>query len=466
MSKLKELRAKRREAAARMTDLADRIGKERRDFSADERASWDAANADYDRLGREVKTEEARAEQDRRAGDRDVGLDDFDGRRGGRGARRENVQHTEEQRSLAFRAWCRKQYGRPLTAAQRSACKALRFDPRSPELRIGLIDDRRIKNIQADLFGATPDRRSAVIAREMRANLSAQLGPSGGYLTAPGSLSSAFELNLLAFGGVRAIADIMTTESGEPFFWPTVDDTANTGALLGEGGSIGSGVNPTLGRKMWSAYKWTSTPVLIPSELLDDDQYDIAGQVGGMLGTRIARGQAPYLATGTGGSQPEGIITGAALGVTAASASAIVFDELVRLEHSVDLAYRSAPGVGWLMHDLVRSYIRRIKDGNGRPMWVSGEFYQSGMADGAQEKLLNYPVNICQEMDSTVATTKKTVLFGELPKYKIRRVRDVRMYRLVERYRDQDLDGFVAFERLDGKLLQAGTNPVKYLQQA
>jgi HK97 family phage major capsid protein len=64
------------------------------------------------------------------------------------------------------------------------------------------------------------------------------------------------------------------------------------------------------------------------------------------------------------------------------------------------------------------------------------------------------------------ATATKSLLFGVLPRYKVRRVRDVRMYRLTERYRDTDQDGFVAFMRLDGKLLNAGTCPVKHLLQA
>jgi hypothetical protein len=66
-------------------------------------------------------------------------------------------------------------------------------------------------------------------------------------------------------------------------------------------------------------------------------------------------------------------------------------------------------------------------------------------------------------MDSTVASGKKSLLFGQLSRYKIRSVGEMRMYRLEERYRDTDQDGFVAFIREDGNLLTAGTAPVKYL---
>jgi HK97 family phage major capsid protein len=185
-----------------------------------------------------------------------------------------------------------------------------------------------------------------------------------------------------------------------------------------------------------------------------------------MLGVRLGRGTAPYYATGTGSGQPEGLVTGATLGVTTASATAITFDELVQLQHKIDPAYRSQPGCGWLMHDLIMSYIRRIKDSSNRPLWTNGEFYASGIREGVPDKFLGWPVNVCQELDSAVTTTKKTVFGGLLSKYKVRTVDDVRMYRLVERYRDYDQDGFIAFLREDGKLLDAGTAPVQYIQQA
>ena len=58
------------------------------------------------------------------------------------------------------------------------------------------------------------------------------------------------------------------------------------------------------------------------------------------------------------------------------------------------------------------------------------------------------------------------IVFGDLSKYKIRTVNQMRFYRLEERYRDKDQDGFIAFCREDGGLLNAGTDPVKRLTMA
>ena len=71
-----------------------------------------------------------------------------------------------------------------------------------------------------------------------------------------------------------------------------------------------------------------------------------------------------------------------------------------------------------------------------------------------------------QNMQSSVATATKTVLFGHFPSYKIREVRQGRFRRLVERYAEYDQEAFVFVRRSDSDLLNAGTNPVKHLLQA
>lgn len=460
-----EMREERRRAVVRIRELSDRINAERRDFRADEQADWDRVNADHDRLTRAVQAAEAadaaERESRRHVGDRDVGREDYDARNNPASHRRANVQHTEEQRGHAFAAWCRWQMGMGLTREQEEACRELRVNPGASQLRLAMWDDRRRAEYKSRLRGTHPSARGDLAAREVRANMSGQIGPSGGYLVPPATLTSSFEVNLLAFGGVRQVATEMTTTSGEPLLWPTADDTTNTGVQLGENAqAFSTGVNPTFGLKRWDAYKFSSTPILVPHELLEDSAFDLPSYIGEMLGIRLGRITATKYATGSGASTPEGIVTGTSAGKTTASATAIKPDEILDLIHSIDPAYRSMPGVGFLIHDLVVAYLRKLKDGEGRYIWTPG------MQDGVADRLFNYPVQICQELDSTVSTGKKTMLFGAMPYYKIRRVNDVRMYRLEERYRDLDQDGFVAFIREDGKLLSSGTAPVKHLLQA
>lgn len=77
---------------------------------------------------------------------------------------------------------------------------------------------------------------------------------------------------------------------------------------------------------------------------------------------------------------------------------------------------------------------------------------------------MGYPYYVNMDM-ATIAASAKTVLFGQLKKYKIRRVMGMRVLRLVERFADYGQIALIGFARYDGNLLDAGTHPVKYLVQ-
>jgi HK97 family phage major capsid protein len=194
---------------------------------------------------------------------------------------------------------------------------------------------------------------------------------------------------------------------------------------------------------------------------LEDNAVDLANEIGGLLGERIGRTQETYLTTGTGSSQPGGVVTGSTLGVTAASAAAIAADELISLLHSVDPAYRRDPSCGFMMHDNIAAAVRKLKDSQNRYLWD-----MDALKNGQPAMLLGKPVTINQSMQSSIATGTKTVLFGAYKKFKIRDVKAIRIRRLTERYADADQEGFIAFMRTDAKLLNAGTNPIKHLIQA
>ena len=69
-------------------------------------------------------------------------------------------------------------------------------------------------------------------------------------------------------------------------------------------------------------------------------------------------------------------------------------------------------------------------------------------------------------MQATIATGTKTILAGDFSRYKIRDVNQIRFRQLVERYAELDQAGFLALMRTDARLMNAGTNPIKYLIQA
>lgn len=454
----KELREKRAPLAVRIREMADKINAESRDFTAEEKPAWESVNNEYNTLTRQIeladRVEAVEADQQRAAGDRTIGREDRTPDRD-RNAGRDGAEAiTDEHRSLALQAWFRSQSRKSLSDEQTGACRRLGFNPNVSELDIRLLPTRDYRQLQ-DTF---VNRRSELDRLELR-TLGTVSGPSGGYLIPPQTLIRRLEVNMLAFGGVRQVAETISTTSGEPLEWPTADDTSNTGAQLAESTTIGSSVDPSFAKVIWNAYKFSSKPILVPYELLEDSAFDLPGLIGDMLGERLGRITNTKFTTGTGATTPKGIVTCSTAGKTTASATAVTADELMDLVHSIDPAYRST-GCGWMMHDSILLAVRKLKDGNGQYLW------SEGLRGGYPDTLLSYPITVNQDMQSSLATATKTFLFGQLNKYKIRRVNGLRLYRLQERYRDTDQDAFIAFVREDGNMLTAGTQPIKHMLQA
>ena len=162
-----------------------------------------------------------------------------------------------------------------------------------------------------------------------------------------------------------------------------------------------------------------------------------------------------HFTAGDGVSKPSGVMTEATLGVTAASATEFTADELIDLEHSVDRAYRRNARL--MMNDDALRVVKKLKDGAGRYLWLASP------ADGEPDTILGHAYTINQDVPA-IAPSAKSILFGDFSKYYIRRITGARVLRLVERYADYNQIAFVAFQRWDGALIDAGTHPVKYLQ--
>ena len=258
------------------------------------------------------------------------------------------------------------------------------------------------------------------------------------------------------------VATIIDTDNGRPVPIPTDNDTGNEGIELAENTQTGTQDVP-FGMMTLNAYTYTSKLVLVSNQLLEDSAFDISSFLAKTLGTRIARILNQRFTTGDGAAKATGVLTAATLGYTAGGStssgetSSILSDDLIEMEHSVDPSYR--PGARWMMGDGALKTIKKLKDAVGRPLWLRG------LAEEEPDTLLGYPITVNQDMPQP-APSAKTVLFGNFKNYYIRRVSGARVLRLTERYADYNQVGFVAFQRWDGNLIDAGTHPIKYLQEA
>ena len=281
---------------------------------------------------------------------------------------------------------------------------------------------------------------------------------AGGF-SVPKDFRRELETALKSFGGIRASrATILNTTGGGQLELPTSNDTSNKGALLAEN-TADAEQDITFGQLLLDAYKYTSRIIRVSVELMQDSAFNMDAFIAGRFAERLARITNEHFTTGDGTGKPNGVVTAATLGKTGAGGqvTSVTYNDLVDLKHSVDQAYRQ--NAEWMMNDLTVAAATKLVDGDSRPLWAAG------LVAGAPDTILGHTYVVNNDM-AVMAANAKSILFGDFSKYIIRDVLDVTMARLVERYAEFHQVGFIANGRWDGDLLDAGTNPIKYYQNA
>lgn len=430
----------------------------------DEEKRWKEANVQYDALTKRMESlrnheametefrqkEEAQNQNHRDAqGRHGRGGDINDPNNGQR-------QVTSETRALAFQGWLMRQMEGDISDRQRDAMETVGRAAQRSTQRFRMMQTSEYRSMAQLARTMHPSERQARLNAhfEQRA-LSHSTGGLGAELIPEGFVRQ-IEINMLDFSGVMQAADMLRTMSGNPIPWPTGNDTQNKGRLIGENTKVGNTRNPNFKPILFGAYKFTSDAILVPYELLEDEYIapELPTILADMLAERLGRIKEQFYTNGTGVDQPEGVVTASTLGLTTASATAVSADEILQIQHRVDPAYRS--GAAYMMHDSIIEAVRLIKDNEGNFLW------QSGLRDGRPDMLAGRMLYLNQEMSDTIATGNKIMLFGDFKKFKCREVNNMRLYRLEERYRDDDQDGLVAFCRGDSRLINAGTPPIAH----
>lgn len=290
-------------------------------------------------------------------------------------------------------------------------------------------------------------RQGYIDGKEFRAQ-GVATGAAGGYFVPIGFRNKIVEA-LKAFGAVREVAEVITTETGNQLPWPTNDDTANVGAILAENTAV-TEQDVILGQATLDAYTYTSKLVRVSLQLLQDSAFDVETWLARKLGERIGRATNAHFTTGTGTAQPDGIVTGSTIGKTgvAGQTLTVIYNDLVDLVHSVDPAYRNERST-FMAHDLSLAIVRKLRDdsggaGLGRPLW------EPSVQIGQPSTLMGYPIVANNDMP-VMAANAKSILFGDFfTAYVVREVLGIQMLRLEERYADFLQVGFLSFMRTDG----------------
>jgi len=240
---------------------------------------------------------------------------------------------------------------------------------------------------------------------------------------------------------IRSLAKVITTQHERKIPVATGHSTAQWTAE----NAAYTESNPTFGQKQIDAFKLTDL-CRVSVELLQDAAFDIEDYLMKEFARAFGIAEEEAFCVGTGSNQPTGIFTanGGTVGVTAAANNAIAADELISLVYALKSPYRR--NAKFLMNDATISAIRKLKDGNGVYLW------QPSLQAGEPDKLLGYDLYTSPYVP-TMASSAYTVAFGDFKNYWIGDRAGRTVQRLNELYATNGQIGYVATERVDGKVI-------------
>ena len=397
---IKELKEERAALAAKMSQMLD-VAEEReaKGFTPEERAQYDGLKREYEALDERIallEEDEARAAASAR---RISGND-------GKTPAERAAQHQEELRS-AF---------------------------------IDYVSGRRTKSdfneeLRAELFTGTADNQ-VIIPKLVADKVVQALKSTGTFLEE---------------------IDLVITQNAIPYTKATINTTDKALKKLAEG-SANTTDKVKFDGVSFSAYDYVTPIFPVHIALLEGTNVDVEATIVEAVAECVRRGlQELGTRTGTGTNDIKALLTAATKGVTAASDTAITYDDLVDLMSSVDNAYGNSERGVFMMNSLTKAKIMKIKDDNGDPIFIKD------VQTGDVSRILGHRVVVNESMPD-IAASAKPIAFGDLKYYHMRLVQGIRMTVFKEKYADKLQVGFMGHVRADGNLVDAGTHPVKYLE--
>ena len=251
----------------------------------------------------------------------------------------------------------------------------------------------------------------------------------------------------------RQMAKVIKTSSGDRKI-PVVA-SKGTASWIDEEGAFPES-DDSFGQVSIGAYK-LGTLIKVSEELLNDSVFDLQSYISREFARRIGAKEEEAFFTGDGKGKPLGVLAatgGAETGVTAASATAVTADELMDLYYSLKSPYRKKSV--WVLNDSTIKAIRKLKDNNGQYLW------QPSLAAGTPDMILGRPIKTSAYMPA-MAAGAKTIAFGDFSYYWIADRQGRSFKRLNELFAATGQVGFLASQRVDGKMILA--EAVKVLEQ-
>lgn len=294
--------------------------------------------------------------------------------------------------------------------------------------------------------------RSKVVRPDVADALQIGTDSEGGYLV-PDEFETTLVEGLEEENIFRKLAHVINTSSGDRKI-PIVASKGSA-SWVDEEGTITES-DDAFNQVSIGAYK-LGTLIKVSNELLNDSVFNLEQYIAKEFARRIGAKEEDAFFNGNGTGKPVGIFNatgGAEVGVTTASATTITADEIIDLFYSLKASYRK--NAVWVLNDATIKVIRKLKDKNDNYLW------QPSLTAGTPDTLLGRPV-FTSSYVPTIAAGAKTIAFGDFSYYWIADRQGRNFKKLSELYAATDQTGFVATQRVDGKLVLP--EAIKVLQQ-
>ena len=220
--------------------------------------------------------------------------------------------------------------------------------------------------------------------------------------------------------------------------------TKPAAAWIEEGGTLTFG-DATFAQIILDAHK-LHVAVKVTEELLYYNAFNLENYILTQFTKALANTEEDAFLNGDGTGKPLGIFDatgGGQVGVTTSGAS-ITADEAINLVYALKRPYRK--NASFITNDQTLSVLRKLKDNNSAYIWQPS--YQAGEPD----RLLGYPVYTSAYVP-IIAAGAPVMAFGDYSYYNIGDRGSRSFAELKELFAGQGMVGFVAKERVDGKLV-------------
>ncbi len=239
----------------------------------------------------------------------------------------------------------------------------------------------------------------------------------------------------------RGIATTITT-SGEHKI--NIAGTKPAAAWIEEGGALTFG-DATFDQIVLDAHK-LHVAIKVTEELLYDNAFNLEGYIIDQFGKAIGNAEEDAFLNGDGTGKPTGIFAATGGGEIAVTLdnTKIATDDILTLIYALKRPYRK--NAKFILNDSTLATLRKLKDTNGAYIWQPS--YQAGEPDS----LCGYSVltsAYCPEL----AAGKAAIAFGDFSYYNIGDRGTRSMQELRELFAGNGMIGYVAKERVDGKLV-------------